>query len=102
MGDPIHITADADKTFYIVIPGRQVLIAYRPVDTVAVLQVSFEIQVAPSVAGPGPKQAASPHSISSYPVIPLRLLIRVLQVIDIKMLVVLFKGIMPALYRVGP
>ena len=38
-----------DKFFNIGIPGRDVLIADRPVNTVAIVLVGFEIQITPTI-----------------------------------------------------
>ena len=43
-------SADSGEGLDIVIPGRYVLVPDRPVDTVTVFQVGFEVDVAPSIA----------------------------------------------------
>src|SRR6187399_537772 len=69
------LPADAYIVLYIVIPGRQICITYRPVYTVTILHIGLKIQVAVTIALPAPGQASATHLVTPHPVEWVRLYI---------------------------
>ncbi len=49
-------TADAGECFHVVVPGRYVIVADRPVDAVTVFRIRAEVDVAPAITLPVPLQ----------------------------------------------
>src|ERR1051325_5418044 len=99
MGNMIGIAAYPNKRFHIIIPGRNILIADWTVNAMAIAEIGFKIQVAPAVTGSSPQQRTTANNIASYPVEAFCFFIRILPVVNIKMLVVFAVRIMAALYE---
>src|ERR1700722_3391113 len=53
---PKRFSGDSDEVLHVVVPGREVGIANRPIDRNSVAKVRFEIQIAPPVT------LAAPHN----------------------------------------
>ena len=88
---PGIFAADADELFNVVIPRRDVSVAYRPVSSYAFSGVGFKIQVAQAETMPRPHQRLAAGLIAAHPVEWLDLVIRMVAVFDEKMLGVLFE-----------
>src|SRR5207245_9597927 len=67
MGPAQSLDAHPDAAFHVGVPRRQVLVADRPVDAVAVAQVRPELEVAPAPAQPAPDQAAPAQLVAADP-----------------------------------
>src|SRR5258706_2190302 len=97
MGNSVGSPAYTDEGLDIIIPGSYIFIADRPIDCDAFSCVGFKVQVTPPVAEPAPEQRTATHDISPYPVEALGFSVRVFLVVDVPMLIVVAKRIMPAL-----
>src|SRR3569833_2089396 len=69
--DAIFIPTNADKFFHVRIPGRYIVIADRPGDTVAKFFRIGEFIPAPALAGPTPGMRFTANLVTAYPFIGL-------------------------------
>ena len=99
-GKPITVTRDTGKFFDMAVPRLEVFITYGPVDSKSIAIRSFKIKITPPLGVPGPEQGFSADLISTYPVKRFFLCIRMLLVLDKKMLGVLLEGIAAAHYGI--
>ena len=76
------LAADADETLDVVVPGRDVLVADRPVDGDAVLGVGLEVHRTPAIALPAPHDGTAADVIAADPVEALDLGVGMLVVVD--------------------
>ena len=70
---PFRLAADSGKLFDVVVPGRDVRIADRPVNGDAFFQVGFKIEIAPAIALAAPGEgfsadlpAANPRKVFAF------------------------------------
>src|SRR5207247_8799963 len=61
------LPAHADEPLDVTVPGRQVVVADRPIDPGAVAQVGGEVEVAPTPAQPTPDEAAPAQLVAADP-----------------------------------
>src|SRR4051812_2225422 len=59
LAQAFFVAADADETLDVRIPGRDVLVANRPVVAMAVLRIRAEVEIAPPVDLPPPGDRAT-------------------------------------------
>ena len=64
---PFRLAADADERFDVVVPGRDVGVANRPVDADAFARVGLEVEVAPAIDLPAPHNRAPPDLAAADP-----------------------------------
>jgi hypothetical protein len=81
VGEAELLAAHAREALDVRVPGRDVGVADRPVDAVAVAQVGLEVEVAPAVAVPAPEQRLAAHGAALDPGERLVLDVRVLGVV---------------------
>ena len=62
-----RLSADSDEIFHVVVPGRNVCVANRPIDSDAFANVRFEIQVAPSINLAAPHYRTPAHLAAANP-----------------------------------
>src|SRR5207247_4514702 len=62
-----RLARDPDELLHVVVPGRDVGVADRPVDADAFLDVRLEVEVAPAVHLPAPHDGAAAHLASTDP-----------------------------------
>ena len=79
---PVARAADAGEALDVLVPGRDVRVADRPVDAEAVLGVGLEVEVAPAVRLAAPEQRTAADVVAAHPVEALHLGVRVLLVVD--------------------
>ena len=76
MWDAVLGAAHARKALDVVVPGRDVLVANRPIGTGSVDLVRLEIDVAPAQAEASPRQRLAAHLVPAHPIERLRLDVR--------------------------
>ena len=70
---PFGRSGDANEALDVIVPGREVGVADRPVDRDALFRVRLEIEVAQPVTLPPPGERAATHVIAAVPIKPLDL-----------------------------
>src|ERR1044072_9428122 len=60
-------TADACKFLYIIIPGGQVAVAYRPIHPMSVFRIGFQDRIAEAVTLPASEDGAAAHLVTAPP-----------------------------------
>jgi hypothetical protein len=50
----IFIAAYTNEFFYMIIPGSNIFIAYRPINSMTIFGVGSKIKITPAVTGPCP------------------------------------------------
>src|SRR5207247_9527725 len=80
----LRLARDSDEILDIVVPGRDVLIANRPVNGDSFAQVGFEIQITPAIRLSSPHDGSPAHMAAANPQERLTWIggIRVLTIID--------------------
>ena len=61
------LAANAGELFHVVVPGRDVRIADRPIDRDSVLQIRFKVEIAPAIALAPPSERFSAHLAAANP-----------------------------------
>ncbi len=93
MWNVFSLSAYANKRLYIVVPRRNVLVADRPIHSVSVFYICFEVQVAPTVSLSGPKQRTAADNVRTNPIKSFYFCVRIFKVVDVEVFVVFLKGI---------
>src|SRR5690606_5633730 len=65
---PLRLPRDTGELFHVGVPRRDVLVADRPIDAVAVPRVRFKVEIAPAIALPAPQHRASTQDVAAHPV----------------------------------
>ena len=78
----LGLTADADEALDMIVPGREIVIADRPVDRDALARIGLEVHRAPAITLPAPHDGAPADVVAAYPVEALNLDVRIVQVVD--------------------
>src|SRR5690606_11495372 len=76
------LSTHADETLDVVVPGLEVGVADWPVDAHAVAGIGGEVQVAPAIALPAPRQRAAADLIAADPVEALDLGVGMRDIVD--------------------
>src|SRR5207302_9346679 len=61
------LAADPSELFHVVVPGRDVRIADRPIDCDPILQIRFKIEITPAIALPAPGDRFSANLAAANP-----------------------------------
>src|SRR5258706_13787318 len=64
----VSIAADTGKSLDIIIPGRYVLIAHRPVDRNALFGIGGKVKITQPVTLPSPHERTAAYMISPEPI----------------------------------
>jgi hypothetical protein len=100
LGQAGVLAAHADERLDVVVPRLDVLVADRPVDADAFSGVGLEVQVAPPEAVARPEQRAAAHLVAAIPAELLHRVVRMVDVLDKKVLRVLAEQIEILLHRI--
>src|SRR5262249_26304543 len=80
----LRLSAHTDEPLDVAVPGRNIRVAYRPVDADTLLRVGFEVQVTPSIDLPAPRDRAPADVTATDPYEWLAgiVVVGILQVVD--------------------
>src|SRR5690606_34892200 len=87
MRNTVTISTDAHKSLDITVPRCQIFISNRPINGYAFLCVGLKIQITPALGPPTPQERSPARLVSPYPIEGLFLLVRMLLVLDYKMVI---------------
>ena len=68
MRQTLGLAGNAGELLDVGVPGRDVLVADRPVDAVPVLAVGLEVEVAPAIALAAPQDGTPAQDVATHPV----------------------------------
>ncbi len=77
-----RLAAHADERLHVVVPGRDIRVADRPIDAMPVLRIRREIDVAPPIALARPHERAPADVIAAHPIEALDLDVGIVDVVD--------------------
>ena len=67
LGQALGLAADAGELFHVVVPGRDVRVADRPIRGDSIFQIRFKVEIAPTIALASPGDGFSAHLAAANP-----------------------------------